>query len=133
MTTYSTHSPFVFDRAPRNVYWETTLACSLACEHCRARAMPSRDPNELTTEEGFRLIDSVKRLGSLLVLTGGDPFERSDLLELVAYARNLHVPVAVTPSTTDSLGREKLEQLQATVAALEGRQAPEPTSDSSTH
>jgi BMFP domain-containing protein YqiC len=29
--------------------------------------------------------------------------------------------------------REKLEQLQVTVAALEGRQAPEPTSDSSTH
>lgn len=119
MGTYSTHSPFVFDRAPRNVYWETTLACSLACEHCRARAMPSRDPNELTTEEGFQLIDAVKRLGSLLVLTGGDPFERSDLLELVAYARGLHVPVAVTPSTTDSVSREKLTRLKELgIAAL---------------
>ena len=29
--------------------------------------------------------------------------------------------------------REKLEQLQATVAGLEARQAPEPASDSSTH
>ena len=31
-------------RAPMLVYWETTLACGLACRHCRATAMPDRDP-----------------------------------------------------------------------------------------
>jgi len=103
---------YVFSNAPRNVYWETTIACSLACQHCRAQAIAERDPEELTTEEGFRLIDSVKELGSLLVLTGGDPLERPDLIELVTYARKIHVPVAVTPSTTPTLKRETVATLR---------------------
>jgi radical SAM protein len=103
---------YVFSSAPRNVYWETTIACSLACQHCRAQAIAQRDPDELSTEEGCRLIDSVKELGSLLVLTGGDPLERKDLIELVSYARSIHVPVAVTPSTTPTLKRETVAVLR---------------------
>lgn len=104
---------YLFAQAPRNVYWETTIACSLACQHCRAQAIARRDPDELTTEEGYRLIESVRELGSLLVLTGGDPLERPDLIDLVQHARNLHVPVAVTPSTTPTLTRETVEKLNA--------------------
>ena len=48
-----------FDQTPFTVAWEITRACALACVHCRAEAMPRRDPRELTTEEGFRLIDSL--------------------------------------------------------------------------
>lgn len=115
----SSNASYVYADAPRNVYWETTRACSLACQHCRAHAVPTRDPNELTTEDGFRLIESVARLGSLLVLTGGDPLERPDLVPLIRHARSLHVPVAVTPSTTPSLKRETVAELKALgVAAL---------------
>jgi radical SAM protein len=102
----STVPQYIFANAPRNVYWETTIACTLACKHCRAEAIPQRDPSELSTEEGYRLIDSVKRLGSLLVLTGGDPLERPDLLELIRYARDIQVPIAITPSTTGTLTRD---------------------------
>lgn len=102
---------YVFSEAPRNVYWETTIACSLSCQHCRAEAIKQRDPEELTTAEGFRLIEDVKELGSLLVLTGGDPLERPDLIDLVEYARKLHVPVAVTPSTTPTLKRDTVQRL----------------------
>jgi radical SAM protein len=111
--TSSTTPRFIFANAPRNVYWETTIACQLACQHCRAEAIPCRGKDELTTEEGYRLIDGVKRLGSLLILTGGDPLERADLLDLIRYARDQHVPVAVTPSTTATLTRD-------TVATLKG-------------
>jgi radical SAM protein len=103
---------YVFDDAPLNVYWETTIACSLACQHCRAAAIPQRDPDELTTDEGCRLIDEVGQMGSLLILTGGDPLERPDLVDLVAYARSRHVSVAVTPSTTPSLKRETVARLK---------------------
>jgi len=102
---------YVFSEAPRNVYWETTIACSLSCQHCRAESINQRDPEELTTEEGYRLIENIHELGSLLVLTGGDPLERPDLLDLVTYARKLHVPVAVTPSTTPTLKRETVARL----------------------
>jgi len=109
----------VFDRAPRNVYWETTLACDLACRHCRADAQPDADPRELTTEEGRALLRSVKELGSMVVLTGGDPMKRPDLFELIEYARGLRVPVAVTPSTTPMLERgQVLRMRELGVSAL---------------
>lgn len=57
--------------APRNVYWEMTTACDLACKHCRAEAIPHRDPLELTTEEGHALMRDVKAMGSMMILTGG--------------------------------------------------------------
>jgi MoaA/NifB/PqqE/SkfB family radical SAM enzyme len=56
-----------FDRVPFLVIWEVTRACALACLHCRADAIPCRDPRELTTEEGFRLIDQVRPMND-----GGD-------------------------------------------------------------
>ena len=70
---------YVYDHAPRNVYWETTISCDLACKHCRADAIASRDPLELTFEEGEALLDEIKRLGSMVILTGGDPMKRPDL------------------------------------------------------
>ncbi len=94
---------------PRNVYWETTISCSLACRHCRAEAIRYRDPQELNFEEGKKLIEDVASLGSMLILTGGDPMERSDLFELIDYARSLHVPVGITPSTTPRLKRETVQ------------------------
>ena len=97
---------FLYERAPRNVYWETTIACDLACQHCRASAIPHRDPSELSTEEGKALMQEVKELGSMLVLTGGDPLKRPDLFELIEYARSLPIQVSITPSTTPQLERE---------------------------
>ena len=70
---------FEFDRAPFLVIWEVTRACALACVHCRADAIARRDPRELTTEEGCRLIDQIVEFGDpppLFVLTGGDPMRR---------------------------------------------------------
>jgi len=101
---------FVYDSAPRNVYWEMTQACDLSCQHCRANAQPLLHPGELTTAQSKDLIDSVKELGSLLILTGGDPMKRRDLFELMEYARAIHVPVAITPSTTPTLTEEVVDR-----------------------
>lgn len=96
-------APVDFERAPFLVIWEVTRACALACVHCRADAVHRRDPRELTTEEGFRLIEQVRAFGDrppLLVLTGGDPMLRPDLTELVACASAAGLTVALTPSGT---------------------------------
>jgi AdoMet-dependent heme synthase len=104
-----------FDEAPFIVIWETTRACALACVHCRAEALPHRDPAELTTEEGRRLIDRVAAFGDpppILVLTGGDPFRRPDLEHLVAYGSQRGVSVSVTPSGTAAVTEERLRALR---------------------
>ena len=48
-----------FNVSPFVVIWENTRACDLACVHCRAAAQPRRSQFELTTEEGFALIDEI--------------------------------------------------------------------------
>ena len=71
-----------FDLAPFTIAWEITRACAFACVHCRADAQHQRDPRELTTEEGFRLIDCIARFGNpILVFTGGDPMMRRPISE----------------------------------------------------
>jgi radical SAM protein len=105
-----------FDRAPFLVIWEVTRACALACIHCRAAALARRDPLELTTQEGFRLLDQVRSFGTpppLLVLTGGDPMWRKDLAELVGHATSIGLTVALTPSGTAMATRKRLEELKA--------------------
>ena len=106
---------FDFDRAPFLVIWEVTRACALACLHCRADAVHRRDPRELTTEEGFRLIEQVQEFGErppLLVLTGGDPMLRPDLAELVGFASAAGLTVALTPSGTAAATPGRLAALK---------------------
>jgi MoaA/NifB/PqqE/SkfB family radical SAM enzyme/metal-sulfur cluster biosynthetic enzyme len=104
-----------FDRAPVIAIWETTRACALACVHCRAEALPRRHPDELTTEEGYRLMDRVAAFGDpppLLVLTGGDPLRRPDIVELVAHGTACGLTVSITPSGTAAATEDRLRALR---------------------
>jgi radical SAM protein len=104
-----------FARAPFIVIWETTRACALACVHCRAEAIPRRDPRELTTEEARRLLDGVRRFGDpppLVVLTGGDPLRRPDIEELVAYGTARGLSMSLTPSGTAAVTEDRLRALR---------------------
>ena len=117
MTAVSTSVPRIrlnFDRRPMLVFWEVTRACQLACKHCRASATMDPLPGELSTAEGFELIDQVAGFGRpypILVLTGGDCLLRPDLFDLVAHAKSLGVPVALSPSVTPSLTPEMIERM----------------------
>ena len=100
---------------PFIVIWEVTRACQLVCTHCRADAIRTRNPFELTTDEGRRLLDDLASFGAprpLVVLTGGDPFERPDLPELVAHGTSIGLSMALSPSVTDRLTRSVLVELR---------------------
>jgi MoaA/NifB/PqqE/SkfB family radical SAM enzyme len=104
-----------FNRSPFLVIWEVTRACALACVHCRADAIHCRDPRELSTAEGFRLIDQVRSFGErppLFVLSGGDPMRRPDRADLVGYAAASGLTVALTPSGTAAATRTRLAALK---------------------
>jgi len=105
-----------FGQAPFIAIWEVTRACALACVHCRADAIALRNPDELTTVEGFALIDQVRAFGDpppLFVLTGGDPMRRPDLAELVGYASAAGLNVSLTPSGTAAATYGRLAELKA--------------------
>ncbi|TFC91551.1 TIGR04053 family radical SAM/SPASM domain-containing protein [Cryobacterium sinapicolor] len=99
---------------PFIVIWEVTRACQLVCTHCRADAIRTRNPFELSTDQGRKLLDDLAAFGTprpLVVLTGGDPFERPDLPELVAHGTGLGLSMALSPSVTPRLTREVLVEL----------------------
>jgi len=103
-----------FDQAPMLVIWEVTQACDLACVHCRASAQPDRNPKELTTEQGYRLLDEIRRFGEpLMVFTGGDPLKRPDLKDLIRYSVSIGLRTNVTPSATPLLTAEAIESFKA--------------------
>jgi radical SAM protein len=106
----------VFDDRPVLVFWETTKACLLSCVHCRAEAIKSPLPGELSREEGYGLIEQVAEFGEpypTVIFTGGDPLMRGDIFELLDYAKKRGVRFALSPSVTPILTREKLQELKS--------------------
>ena len=100
---------------PFMIIWETTNACDLACRHCRAEAIPENDPLSLTFEEAKRLLEQVDSFGKprpIFIFTGGDPFKRVDLFELLAYGNELGLAMAVSPSGTPLLNETNLRRVK---------------------
>lgn len=102
-----------FNHAPLLVIWEVTRACALCCRHCRADAIDQRDPGELSLEEGCRLLDRIKAMGTpIVVFTGGDPLQRDDLEELIRYGKKLDLRIGTIPAGTPRLTRERMAGLK---------------------
>ncbi len=102
-----------FEKAPFIVIWETTQACDLACQHCRACAQPLRDPNELTTDEAKTMLGRIRDFGQcIVVFSGGDALKRPDTVELVKHGADLGLRMAITPATTPLCTKEKMQELK---------------------
>ena len=77
---------FAADKKPV-VVWNATRRCNLYCMHCYSDSRNREYPGELTTEEGFRLIDDVAGFGApTMIFSGGEPLMRPDIFKLAAHA-----------------------------------------------
>ncbi len=77
---------FSYDKKPV-VVWNITRRCNLKCVHCYAHARDMSFDNELSTREGFGIIDDLAEFGVPVILfSGGEPLVHNDLPELAAYA-----------------------------------------------
>jgi radical SAM protein len=106
---------YTFGEAPVRVYWELTRACDLACRHCRAEARPRRAADELTTAECegvLAALAAARPRPPHVVLTGGDPLAREDLVHLVEHGTGLGLPMAVAPSATAGVTRPVVDALK---------------------
>ncbi|MFN2321206.1 MAG: TIGR04053 family radical SAM/SPASM domain-containing protein [Dermatophilaceae bacterium] len=102
------------DDRPMIVIWEVTRACALVCRHCRADSQPLAHPDQLTTEQGKALLDDFAAFGTpqpIVILTGGDAFERPDLHELITHGARLGLHMALSPSVTPKLTREAVRAM----------------------
>jgi len=83
----------VDDFKPYLVALNLTKRCNLKCDHCYldATTKAGGGSDELSTEECFRLIDQIAEVnkGCLLVITGGEPLVRPDILDIARHAVGL--------------------------------------------
>jgi radical SAM protein with 4Fe4S-binding SPASM domain len=95
---------------PVLVSFGVTRECDLKCPHCYSDS-GEKDPGELTTEEAKRVLSEIGKLGAkIVIMDGGEPALRGDLVELVAHASASGVK-PVLGSNGMSLTEELVQQL----------------------
>ncbi len=83
------------------VVWNVTQRCNLHCAHCYSDSRDRRYPDELTTEQGLRLLGDLAEFGVPTVLfSGGEPLVRPDLFELAHAARELGMRTVLSSNGT---------------------------------
>jgi heme b synthase len=109
---------------PRLIAWELTRSCTLHCRHCRAAAQAEAYSGELAFEEVQAVVDSVAGAGysPIMILTGGEPMLRPDLLDIIRYIRDrgLRPVIAtcghlLTPERAGELREAGIERLSVSL------------------
>lgn len=102
--------PFCLFRIPENggrVLWEITNTCNYHCSYCIFSSETIKYENELTTDEVKRTIKELKNNNfTYIKFTGGEPFTRKDMTEILKYATELGFDMDI--STNASLITEKI-------------------------
>lgn len=83
------------------VVWNVTRRCNLHCAHCYSDSHDRDYPGELTTDEGLRLLEDLRAFGvPTVLLSGGEPLLRPDVLELARAARELGLRTVLSTNGT---------------------------------
>ena len=91
---------FSADKKPV-VVWNMTRRCNLKCMHCYSASADIDYPDELTTDEGKKLIDDLAAFGAPVILfSGGEPLLRPDLLKLAQYATDKGMRAVISTNGT---------------------------------
>jgi radical SAM protein with 4Fe4S-binding SPASM domain len=110
---YSPNATNTEKYVPLVLSWNVTRKCNLKCSHCYINASPSEYTDELTTEEGKRLIDQICEVSHpLLILSGGEPILRKDIYELIEYGakKGLRMGLGSNGTLIDDFVAKKLKQ-----------------------
>src|SRR2546430_16961626 len=112
---------------PFGLLAELTYACPLHCPYCSNPLNLADYREELTTAEWQRALTEARALGVLqLHLSGGEPLQRRDLVELVASARELGLytnlitsALGLSPRRAGQLKTVGLDHVQISIQADE--------------
>lgn len=104
--------PFCLFRIPENggrALWEITNTCNYHCSYCIFSSKAKKYDDELNTEEVMRTIKTLKENNfTYIKFTGGEPFTRKDMTEILKYASELGFDMDI--STNASLITEEIAQ-----------------------
>ena len=94
---------------PPRLWVYTNFHCNLACDYCVVASSPTARRRELAADRFFALVDEAVAEGfTELYITGGEPFVRADMTQLVEYACE-RLPTVVLTNAMLFTGRRRLE------------------------
>ena len=75
--------------------WRCTFGCGFNCAHCTS-AGKSSVPDEMDTSTAKNLVDRAYEFGATFFgITGGESLERSDLFDVISYARKVGMNTSI--------------------------------------
>jgi len=113
---------------PFMVSYSITRKCNLKCKHCYSSSIDQSDPDELSTEEAFRFIDDLSEWGiGLLIIDGGEPLCREDLLDILKHASSKGIRTTIGSNATlidEGMAKKLLEVgVMAVAISVDGADA----------
>lgn len=113
---------------PFMVSYSITQKCNLKCKHCYSESVDQPAPDELSTEGAFRVVDDLSGWGiGLLIIDGGEPLCREDLLDVVKYASNKGIRTTIGSNGTliDERAARKMKEagVMAVAISIDGSEA----------
>ena len=83
------------------VSWNLVRRCNLTCRHCYSISADKDFPDELDTEQVFRVMDDLQRFRvPVLILSGGEPLLRPDIFDIAHRAREMGFYTALSTNGT---------------------------------
>src|SRR3989338_281853 len=110
---------------PLRVMFELTYRCNFLCGHCYV-PFNYRKKSELKTKEIFSILDRLKEAGGFyLGFTGGEPFMRQDIMDILWYAKRCGFEVIIYTNgalidkkMAQELGRLRPNKVDITIPAM---------------
>lgn len=96
-----------------NLAYSVTNSCNLRCKHCYANSGIAYE-DELTVDEiSNKILDEAEKIGTKFVtLTGGEPFAREDIFQIIQEIKRRGIRVCIA-SNGMLLDEEKISSLKA--------------------
>jgi radical SAM protein with 4Fe4S-binding SPASM domain len=106
--------------APRSAYLHVTQRCNLSCVGCYSLDSGRNTLPDPTHEQLTRAISELAKVGvKSLVISGGEPFLREDLPDLLAYARTIGGIETINIATNGTkVSKGSLERLAPYVSRI---------------
>lgn len=109
------------------VVWNITRRCNLHCIHCYSESKNVEYPGELSNEQAYAVIDDLADFNiPVLLLSGGEPLVRPDILDVIEYARSKGLRPAlstngtmITPDVASSLKEAGLAYVGISIDGLQ--------------
>jgi len=100
-----------FSRKIDYLRFSVTDRCNFFCMYCRTKDLCYERADQLSKGEIFRIVSAFKKLGiQKLRITGGEPFLRDDIFEIIEFAHSIGIE-NINITTNGWLDTEKIKKV----------------------